>query len=127
MPSICGDRNLRKDACTCVAKTPVSMILRTRDLIITLCLLPAIVIAEGFCSGSLFGFPCCTKIVSNPEYDRNGYPYGTENGQSCVRLKSFLIRRLCPKPVLIASGVRMKSLMASVRTRCMDSHVVKKL
>jgi hypothetical protein len=33
----------------------------------------------------MFGYPCCTKVVSNPEYDSNGYPYGTENGKSCVR------------------------------------------
>jgi hypothetical protein len=40
---------------------------------------------KGFCIGSMHGFPCCNKTVTNPEYDGNGYPYGTENGKSCVR------------------------------------------
>ena len=41
--------------------------------------------SSTFCSGKLYGFPCCKKTVTNPEYDKNGYAYGTENGKSCVR------------------------------------------
>ena len=67
------------------------MFVRLRDLIIVLCFLSTIVKGKGFCNGSLLGFPCCVKIVDNPEYDQNGNAYGTENGKSCVRLHHFLI------------------------------------
>lgn len=38
--------------------------------------------APGICSG----FPCCSKPVSNPDFDPKGKAYGFENGESCVIL-----------------------------------------
>ena len=49
--------------------------------------------SSNFCYGNLYGFPCCKKTVNNPEYDKNGYAYGTENGKSCVRNLALNIDR----------------------------------
>ena len=72
------------------------MFVRLRDLIIVL-LNFSLVAKAGFCSGNLYGFPCCKKTVNNPEYDKNGYAYGTENGKSCVRLHHCLTLLDCSK------------------------------
>ena len=75
------DSETRQVAC-CTRRA--DKMVRFSDLIIVLLKLSAIANA-GFCSGNLYGFPCCKQVVYKPEYDKNGYPYGIENGKSCVR------------------------------------------
>ena len=43
----------------------------------------------------MYGFPCCTERVTNPDYDSEGNAYGKKGNDSCI------IPKGCKKCIII--------------------------